>query len=54
MSKQLLFWNIGCKQVVADFDGGDIVSDAGLLPMRNLDRELAPSPGDCRIPAIHC
>lgn len=37
---QLTFWDLGPQQVTADFDGGRIVSDAGLLPIRLLDREL--------------
>ena len=37
---QLTFWDLGSQQVTADFEGGRIVSDAGLLPLRLLDREL--------------
>ena len=28
------------KQVTVDFEGGQVVTDAGLLPIRQLDREL--------------
>jgi hypothetical protein len=37
---QLTFWDIGRQQVTLDFDGGCVVTDAGLLPIRLLDREL--------------
>jgi len=37
---QLTFWDLGPQQVTADFQGGRVVSDAGLLPLRLLDREL--------------
>lgn len=37
---QLTFWDIGRQQVTVDFDGGCVVSDAGLLPIRLLDRQL--------------
>ena len=39
-SHQLTFWDLGSQQVTADFQGGRIVTDAGLLPIRLLDREL--------------
>jgi hypothetical protein len=39
-SPQLTFWNLGSQQVTVDFDGGRIVTDAGLLPLRLLDHEL--------------
>jgi len=39
-SHQLTFWNLGSQQVTADFDGGRVVTDAGLLPLRLLDQEL--------------
>src|SRR5713226_2157750 len=38
--EQLTLWNLGTQQVTVDFDGGRIVSDAGLLAMRQLDKEL--------------
>ena len=38
---QLTFWDIGRQQVTIDFDGGCVVTDAGLLPIRLLDRQLA-------------
>jgi hypothetical protein len=37
---QLTFWAIGRQQITLDFDGGSVVTDAGLLPLRMLDREL--------------
>jgi Transposase DDE domain group 1 len=37
---QLTFCDIGRQQVTLDFDGGCVVSDAGLLPIRLLDRKL--------------
>jgi hypothetical protein len=39
-SQQLTFWNIGQQQVTVDCDGGRVVSDAGLLVMRELDQKL--------------
>jgi hypothetical protein len=39
-SPQLTFWNLGPQQVTVDFDGGRIVTDAGLLPLRLLDQQL--------------
>ena len=39
-SEQLTFWNLGKQQISAAFDGGSIVTDAGLLPLRELDKEL--------------
>ena len=35
-SRQLNLFSVGKQQVVVDFDGGDIVSDAGLLPLAQL------------------
>jgi hypothetical protein len=37
---QLSFWDIGRQRVTLDFDGGSVVTDAGLVPLRLLDREL--------------
>jgi len=39
-AQQLTFWDIGRQQVTLDFDGGCVVTDAGLLPIRLLDRQL--------------
>jgi Transposase DDE domain group 1 len=39
-SQQLTFWDLGTQQVTVDFDGGRVVTDAGLLPLRLLDKEL--------------
>lgn len=39
-AQQLTFWDIGRQQVTVDFDGGCVVTDAGLLPIRLLDRQL--------------
>jgi Transposase DDE domain group 1 len=38
--EQLTLWDLGPQQVTVTFDGGRIVSDAGLLAMRKLDKEL--------------
>jgi hypothetical protein len=38
--EQLTLWDIGRQQVTVDFDGGQIVTDAGLLGIRSLDKEL--------------
>jgi len=37
---QSTFWKIGKQQVTVDFDGGRIVSDAGLLPIREFEQAL--------------
>ena len=39
-AEQLTFWKIGKQEVTADFQGGEIVTDAGLLPIRNFERRL--------------
>jgi hypothetical protein len=39
-SFQLTFWDLGRQEVTVDFDGGQIVTDAGLLPIRLLDQQL--------------
>jgi hypothetical protein len=39
-SEQLTLWNIDKQQVTVDFAGGQIVSDAGLLGIRSLDKQL--------------
>jgi len=40
VSEQLTFWDLGKQTVTVDFSGGAIVSDAGLLAVRRLDRQL--------------
>jgi hypothetical protein len=39
-SQQLTFWKMGRQEVVVDFEGGQVVTDPGLLPIRLLDKEL--------------
>src|SRR5262245_36727453 len=39
-AQQLTFWDLGTQQVTVDFEGGRVVTDAGLLPVRWLDKEL--------------
>lgn len=39
-SEQLTFWKLGKQTVTVDFSGGAVVSDAGLLAVRRLDRQL--------------
>lgn len=39
-TQQLTFWDIGRQHVTVDFDGGSVVTDAGLLPIRLLDQQL--------------
>jgi hypothetical protein len=39
-SDQLTFWAVGNQTVTVDFSGGAVVSDAGLLAVRRLDRKL--------------
>jgi hypothetical protein len=38
--QQLTFWNIGSQRITADFQGGTLVTDAGLLALRELDKTL--------------
>jgi hypothetical protein len=38
--EQLTLWDLGQQQVTVDFEGGSLVTDAGLLALRALDREL--------------
>jgi len=39
-AEQLTFWKLGPQQVTVDFAGGCLVTDAGLLAVRALDKEL--------------
>jgi len=39
-SQQFTFWSIGKQEVTARFDGGRVVSDAGLLSIREMDKKL--------------
>ena len=38
--QRLLFKEAGGKKVGADFEGGEVTSDAGLLLLREVDRKL--------------
>jgi hypothetical protein len=38
--RQLTFWSMGRQEVTVDFEGGRVVTDTGLLPIRLLDKEL--------------
>src|SRR6516164_6781460 len=38
--QQLTFCEMGRQQVTVDFQGGQVVTDTGLLPIRLLDKEL--------------
>jgi hypothetical protein len=38
-SQQLTFWELGSQQLTVDFAGGRVVTDAGLLPLRLLDKQ---------------
>ena len=38
--EQLTLWDLGPQQVTVTFQGGRLVSDAGLLAMRKLDKDL--------------
>jgi len=42
---QLTLWNIGRQQVTVDFEGGRIVSDAGLLALRDFEQRLGVMAG---------
>ena len=39
-SEHLTLWDLGRQQVTVAFDGGELVSDAGLLALRGLDKGL--------------
>jgi Transposase DDE domain group 1 len=39
-SQQLTLWDLGKQQVTVDFEGGQLVTDAGLLALRELDKRL--------------
>lgn len=39
-NSQLSFWNIGRQQVTVDFNGGRIVTDAGLIAVREFEQRL--------------
>ena len=39
-SAQLTLWALGPQQVTVDFEGGCLISDAGLLALRALDKKL--------------
>ena len=38
--EQSELFEVGRQQVTMSFDGGSVVSDAGLWPLRQLDQEL--------------
>ena len=38
--EQLTLWDLGPQQVTVAFDGGQLVIDAGLLAIRELDKGL--------------
>ncbi len=38
--EQLTLWDLGPQRVTMDFQGGQLVSDAGLLALRQLDKQL--------------
>jgi hypothetical protein len=38
--RQLTFWKIDQQQVTVDFEGGQVVTDAGLLQLRDFERRL--------------
>lgn len=38
--QQLTFWDLGTQEVTVDFAGGRVVTDAGPLPLRLLDKQL--------------
>jgi Transposase DDE domain group 1 len=40
VNDHLTLWNLGPQQLLVDFDGGRVVSDAGLLAVRALERPL--------------
>lgn len=39
-SGQVTFWKVEKQQVTVDFEGGQVVTDAGLLAVRQFDRKL--------------
>jgi hypothetical protein len=56
-TEQLERFEVGRQQVTMSFDGGNVVSDAELLPIRELDRDSEFSrkrPVVCPIRARRC
>lgn len=47
-SEQLSLWNIGQQEVTVRFDGGRVVSDAGLLSLRAFEKKLGVIAGLAR------
>jgi hypothetical protein len=47
-SGQLTFWKVEKQQVTVDFEGGEIVTDAGLLAVRQFERRLGVLDGLAR------
>src|SRR6202023_4248924 len=43
MTQPILFADLGPRKVVADFSGGDLSPDAGVLLLRQIDRGLGVS-----------
>jgi hypothetical protein len=52
-TEQLKLFEVGRQQVTMSFDGGNVVSDTGLLPIRELDRESEFSPKRPVVCPIH-
>jgi hypothetical protein len=45
--QQLTFWELGSQQLTVDCAGGRLVTDAGLLPLRLLDKQLGCDRARC-------
>jgi hypothetical protein len=43
LTQGILFDNLGARKVVADFSGGDLSTDGGVLLLRQIDRGLGVS-----------
>ena len=52
-SQQLTLWNLGPQQVTVTFQGGRIVSDAGLLGIRKRSCQISDAGSPTKNRAVH-
>ena len=48
------FGRVGRRVVRAAFDGGDIVSDGGVMLLRQIDALCSRNAGECHAPSSPC
>ena len=49
--QQLVLFEVDRRDITVAFDGGEVVTDTGLLPIRQLDRRLGVLAEAARLPA---